>query len=884
MSVQVNGAPVPGFQAYSLQSAFDPPRTAILIWGDSGTGKTRLAHEFARLADTKYDNIRVARSHPMLPLFIDDDPFSYPAVNPSWSEAILTKLKTELGPESHPGLYLHLLESKRVLVLIDGLSEMSGKTQELLERDLPTLPARALILTSRRHERLRGVALTEIETGAIQSDRLAASIDECLRARNQRGLFPDDEYLESVPRLAKLASPSPVTMGLLTIYCDVLIAFKRSSPPSSPNLKDVVELMESYRDSQVLSENATKANELAWRCVSETLRPIAVTGEVENELAPLVWPVAPGRVHFRIPLLAEYLAAIHIAEVNGSSEESWRTFLASTQKVDGAPTSIRSFLNALRDVVAAKAEALRIPDAMLGEMIPVLGEPLPRVRGEIRTRRVGVLVSNLSEGRGSSAEIIRELGDYGPDALSAVPVLRNLVKQGRAPIASVSVTYTPAPVLMEALGRIDPSSLPQLNEEQSRAAEISRWRERIRGFLPKDNPSIFNGISIAHRYAPAEELSGDFYQFIPRPDDTVGIYLVDVEGHGPRAAKDAEAIYLALSRPSDANPWGRGDPRQEIERADRLLAEQDLFASMSFADINRAAKRIRFANAGMRPAMLFRTGESIPEMLLASGVYAGKGYGQFPSRRPEAEVPLADGDLLVLFSDGIVEARDARGRKFGYEGVTAAVATARWSAPLDIADAIVSAASTHAGHGTPEDDQALIIVQIGEVTREGFAPSTLESVSAEDSLEFGLRNAGDSGAAIFLKLRRRLLEWVNARLSNTDRARQVWGATWEAIQNAFKYGSGRGDVIRIRLHATADVVSVELRQPRYWPRWQNEFGLSRRAEVLSGKRLGIEIGGGTVIMIRLADEIEIGTNALRLTMLFRRAEGPKQPPAAPVQV
>lgn len=381
MSVQVNGAPVPGFQAYSLQSAFDPPRTAILIWGDSGTGKTRLAHEFARLADTKYDNIRVARSHPMLPLFIDDDPFSYPAVNPSWSEAILTKLKTELGPESHPGLYLHLLESKRVLVLIDGLSEMSGKTQELLERDLPTLPARALILTSRRHERLRGVALTEIETGAIQSDRLAASIDECLRARNQRGLFPDDEYLESVPRLAKLASPSPVTMGLLTIYCDVLIAFKRSSPPSSPNLKDVVELMESYRDSQVLSENATKANELAWRCVSETLRPIAVTGEVENELAPLVWPVAPGRVHFRIPLLAEYLAAIHIAEVNGSSEESWRTFLASTQKVDGAPTSIRSFLNALRDVVAAKAGALRIPDAMLGEMIPVLGEPLPRVRG-----------------------------------------------------------------------------------------------------------------------------------------------------------------------------------------------------------------------------------------------------------------------------------------------------------------------------------------------------------------------------------------------------------------------------------------------------------------------------------------------------------------------
>src|SRR5215471_8603047 len=396
VAIRLDGSPMESLKAADLQRVFENDGTVILIWGDSGSGKTRLAYELARVADSKYASLRPAKRHPMLPLLIEDDPFAGEQPVASWREVLVANLTALTGPEPQSGLYLQLLQQKRVLVIIDGLSEMAAGARSRLEHEAATLPAKALILTSRLREPLRRLQSTEIETGPIPSDRLALSMDAYLGSRGQRGLFPDEEYLESVPRLARLAAPSPVTMGLLKIYCEAMVAIKRMSPPREFP-RNIVELMEEYRDTE-LEGNASaieSANAAAWLCVGPSLRPGPITDDVPG-IGPLVWRSESGKLRFAIPLLAEYLAAIFLAEQYRSNEGAWRSFLALARSKDGAPTSIRSFLNALRDVVAARAEQLGIPDAILLEMAPLLGDALLRIRQEIRSRRVDVLVRDLS--------------------------------------------------------------------------------------------------------------------------------------------------------------------------------------------------------------------------------------------------------------------------------------------------------------------------------------------------------------------------------------------------------------------------------------------------------------------------------------------------------
>ena len=93
-----------------------------------------------------------------------------------------------------------------------------------------------------------------------------------------------------------------------------------------------------------------------------------------------------------------------------------------------------------------------------------------------------------------------------------------------------------------------------------------------------------------------------------------------------------------------------------------------------------------------------------------------------------------------------------------------------------------------------------------------------------------------------------------------------WAATWEAIQNAVKYGSRPGDVIHIRLIPPRDdgCLEVELRQPLLWEDWDTMLGDRKKSEVHNGHILM----GGTVIMLWLATEIQVVLLGRRITMRF----------------
>ncbi len=406
-------------------------------------------------------------------------------------------------------------------------------------------------------------------------------------------------------------------------------------------------------------------------------------------------------------------------------------------------------------------------------------------------------------------------------------------------------------------------------------AEIEHARAQIRELIGiPEGPFQRPRIRIAHRLIQATSISGDFYRILPRQDGSVGITLIDVEGHGLGASATALAIEKALFR--HGFNWGMGEAREQLIAADTLVEQElshaDVAVCMNFLEVNPYTNRVRYAGAGMPAPLLFRYGQSQPETLNAVGMYVGGGYRRTRVTPDRAEAEIHDGDVVVLYTDGIPEATDARGRLFGVNGMIAAVIGAGFDSPEAIADAILRAALRHSGTDQPADDQAILVVQTGTPPFGGRVAGvpTFTGVEAESpGLAFELLNADDSGRFATGELKTALVEWSIPYLPDEVRRLEVWNAVWEAVQNAIKYGSEAGDVIRIDLKPTPQQgIEVIVTQPRRWTDWDIELGSRRSTLELTG-----EGGVGTLIMLRLSDGVSVTDQGRSIHLRFAQRSG-----------
>jgi GAF domain-containing protein len=175
-----------------------------------------------------------------------------------------------------------------------------------------------------------------------------------------------------------------------------------------------------------------------------------------------------------------------------------------------------------------------------------------------------------------------------------------------------------------------------------------------RSMLPTELPT-FAGVELAHRYLPATPLiqvGGDWYDAIGLPGSRVALVVGDVMGHGVRSAaimgqfRTAVRTLAALDLPPD----------QVLRQLDALAQDfgEGYVATCVYAVYDPVARRVAVANAGHLPPVLLRpgTGETHP-LEVPEGPPIGVGDGVFAT----AEIPVADDDVLVLYTDGLVESR-----------------------------------------------------------------------------------------------------------------------------------------------------------------------------------------------------------------------------------
>ncbi len=204
---------------------------------------------------------------------------------------------------------------------------------------------------------------------------------------------------------------------------------------------------------------------------------------------------------------------------------------------------------------------------------------------------------------------------------------------------------------------------------------------------------------------PARTFTGDFW-FTHRTPDRLWFALGDVAGKGLPAAVVMAMIQEELEHRIVSCARAGCDPATTMMRLDaflRPLLPSNRFATAVIGWLCNDGS-LTLVNAGHCPPMIVRAGGSIEEIDSTGPV-----VGIVPnSRWSSATVTLAPGDLLVLYSDGVIESPSAAGDDFGTDGIVRALPAD--SCPVTVATAIVDAATRHAGVGVRYDDLTVLVI------------------------------------------------------------------------------------------------------------------------------------------------------------------------------
>jgi sigma-B regulation protein RsbU (phosphoserine phosphatase) len=214
-------------------------------------------------------------------------------------------------------------------------------------------------------------------------------------------------------------------------------------------------------------------------------------------------------------------------------------------------------------------------------------------------------------------------------------------------------------------------------------------------------------------------------------DGDVGLVLGDVSGKGLPAALLMGVVQGAVR--ASTVTGSAADHEQAAERLNHLLCmktARERFVSLFWCYFDRRESVLRYVNAGHLPPLLVRQNGDGPQNVthLDSG---GPVLGLLPGARyKQAQVSVEPGDLLVVFSDGILEAANSRDEEFGEDGVLASVRRNWTRSPRDLCGAILADVGAFLGKELPQDDQTLLVIRLDPAARKIESVTQLYSAVA----------------------------------------------------------------------------------------------------------------------------------------------------------
>lgn len=244
-------------------------------------------------------------------------------------------------------------------------------------------------------------------------------------------------------------------------------------------------------------------------------------------------------------------------------------------------------------------------------------------------------------------------------------------------------------------------------ENESRLGrEMKIAREIQRQLMPDEVPSI-PPLQVAVLFKPVAQLGGDLYDWIAFDDGRLALVIGDVAGKGAPAA-----LYGALSSGVIRTRAGRKyPPGQMLELVNKTLYQRPIegqYIAVTYAIYEPQTKTIALSNSGLPYPLLVRSGQ--PIFLDIGGIP----LGLFPdSKYEETSVQLQTGDVLVFYSDGVVEMRNDAGEEFGQKRLSEIVRGNHERTPEEIVKFVSAALAEFIGRVRPSDDRTMIVAKMG---------------------------------------------------------------------------------------------------------------------------------------------------------------------------
>ncbi len=249
--------------------------------------------------------------------------------------------------------------------------------------------------------------------------------------------------------------------------------------------------------------------------------------------------------------------------------------------------------------------------------------------------------------------------------------------------------------------------------------ELEAGRAVQMALMPEEHPR-FKGWDIYMFSRPANDVGGDLVDYILVGEDRLGLSLGDVAGKGLGAAlfmAKLQATIRALA-PARASISDLGSQLSEIFDRDGI---PNRFASLVYLEIVREQGELGLLNAGHMPPLLFRRGEM--EILRRGGPALGllchRDY-------EEQSVAMNTGDMLVVYSDGVTEARNPEGEFFGDERLQKLLSRYHELPVGDLGKLLVERVDHFCAEAPRHDDLSLLLVRRTSVQENTFTPETPE--------------------------------------------------------------------------------------------------------------------------------------------------------------
>ncbi|MGC4054332.1 MAG: SpoIIE family protein phosphatase [Paludibaculum sp.] len=358
----------------------------------------------------------------------------------------------------------------------------------------------------------------------------------------------------------------------------------------------------------------------------------------------------------------------------------------------------REAVNTEQVLIELSAQVRRITDP--GELLETVQN---RIQSALHVTRIELLPAGGYQG---FPDLILPLStpdqDYGAlrlgPKLSEEPYSRRdlqlLESVASQTALALDVTRLTATVASETAQR------ERLHNELEIASQV---QQRL---FPKRAPQVA-GLDLAGCCVPAQSVGGDYYDFLTTPGGAVGLAIGDVAGKGVPAALLMAGLQASLR---GLILGGVTDLRELMAKLNLLVYEAspaNRFATFFYGLYEPAGGTLHYSCAGHNPCLLLRAaGEH--HWLKTPGVGLGM------TRRAQyeqAQIALQPGDALVLYTDGVTEARNPEGEEFGEARLLEALRTAPRTSAQSAAEHLLAAVTTFASGAPQHDDITLIVAR-----------------------------------------------------------------------------------------------------------------------------------------------------------------------------